>query len=114
MTNPTECKYCGCEEVMTATDSGIVFRCWSTYLTEDDYWNVSNNCGAKCAVRLVELRERIQRALKRLETATRFELVRDDHVAYMKGRDSWGNWLDVIEVEQAIEILKGKTDGQTE
>ena len=67
---PTECKYCGCEEVMTATDSGIVFRCWSTYLTEDDYWNVSNNCGARCAVQLVELRERVQRAVEVLDDIT--------------------------------------------
>ena len=111
---PTECKYCGCEEVATKTDSEIVFRCWSSCVIEDDYWTVSNNCGARCAVQLVEMRERVQRAVEVLEGATRFELVKDDYSAYMKGRDSWGNWLDVIEVEQAIEILKGETDGQTD
>ena len=53
MNQPTECKYCGCEEIATTTDSEIVFRCWSSYLTADDYWTVSNNCGARCAVQLV-------------------------------------------------------------
>lgn len=70
MTNPTKCKYCGCEEVATKTDSEIVFRCWSSYLSADDYWTVSNNCGARCAVQLVESRERVQRAVGMLDDIT--------------------------------------------
>ena len=67
---PNECKYCGCEEVATKTDSEIVFRCWSSYVVEDDHWNVSNNCGARCAVQLVELRGRIQRVVEVLDDIT--------------------------------------------
>lgn len=114
MTKPSECKYCGCEEIRSETNSAIHFKCFSSYWHDGDEWNIATNCAAKCAVQLVELRERIQRALERLETATRFELVRDEYGAYMKGRGSWGNWLDVIEVEQAIEILKGETDGKAD
>jgi hypothetical protein len=60
-------------------------------------------------VEIMQSRERIKQALQRLETATRFELVKDDYGAYMKGRGSWGNWLDVIEVEQAVAILRGNS-----
>ena len=67
---PNECKYCGCEEVATKTDCEIVFRCWSSYVVEDDHWTVSNNCGARCAVQLVELRERVQRAVEVLDDIT--------------------------------------------
>ena len=70
MDRPTECKYCGCEEVATKTDSEIVFRCWSSYLSADDYWNVSNNCGARCAVQVVEMRERVQRAVEAMDDIT--------------------------------------------
>ena len=90
---PTECKYCGCEEVATKTDSEIVFRCWSSYVTEDDHWTVSNNCGARCAVQLVELRERIQRA-----------------VELLKGQDA----VPAMGVDQVIEILEGETDGKAD
>jgi len=141
MNRPTECKYCGCEEIATTTDSEIVFRCWSSYLTADDYWTVSNNCGARCAVQLVELRERIQqdiefmkareanfvtalrsrlrtlnerikRAVEVLEGATRYDFI----ASYMPHMDkrSDGEFLEHEQAEQVIEILKGETDGQTD
>jgi hypothetical protein len=141
MNQPTECKYCGCEEIATTTDSEIVFRCWSSYLTADDYWTVSNNCGARCAVQLVELRERIQqdiefmkareanfvtalrsrlrtlnerikRAVEVLEGATRYDFI----ASYMPHMDkrSDGEFLEHEQAEQVIEILKGETDGQTD
>jgi hypothetical protein len=135
MNQPTECKYCGCEEIATTTDSEIVFRCWSSYLSEDDYWTVSNNCGARCAVQLVELRERIQqdiefmkareanfvtalrsrlrtlnerikRAVEVLEGATRFDVISWDGGVSRDPSDGGGE-VDADVVDQAIEILKG-------
>jgi len=135
MNQPTECKYCGCEEIATTTDSEIVFRCWSSYLSEDDYWTVSNNCGARCAVQLVELRERIQqdiefmkareanfvtalrsrlrtlnerikRAVEVLEGATRFDVIPWDGGVSRDPSDGGGE-VDADVVDQAIEILKG-------
>jgi hypothetical protein len=135
MTKPSECKYCGCEEVATKTDCEIVFRCWSSYLSEDDYWTVSNNCGARCAVQLVELRERIQqdiefmkareanfvtalrsrlrtlnerikRAVAVLEGATRFDVIPWDGGVSRDPSDGGGE-VDADVVDQAIEILKG-------
>ena len=141
MNQPSECKYCGCEEVATKTDCEIVFRCWSSYLSEDDYWTVSNNCGARCAVQLVELRERIQqdiefmkareanfvtalrsrlrtlnerikRAVEVLEGARRYDFV-DGYLPCMSRRSD-GEFLEHEQAEQVIEILKGETDGQTD
>jgi len=138
MNQPTECKYCGCEEVATKTDCEIVFRCWSSYLSEDDYWTVSNNCGARCAVQLVELRERIQqdiefmkareanfvtalrsrlrtlnerikRAVAVLEGATRFDVIPWDGGVSRDPSDGGGE-VDADVVDQAIEILKGERD----
>ena len=100
MTKPTECKYCGCEEVATKTDSEIVFRCWSSYLSADDYWTVSNNCGARCAVQLVELRGRVQQA--------------DQDIEFMKAREA--NFVTALRsrlrtlnerVKRAVEVLEG-------
>jgi len=135
MNQPTECKHCGCEEIATTTDCEIVFRCWSSYLSEDDYWTVSNNCGARCAVQLVELRERIQqdiefmkareanfvtalrsrlrtlnerikRAVAVLEGATRFDVIPWDGGVSRDPSDGGGE-VDADVVDQAIEILKG-------
>lgn len=108
MNQPTECQHCGLHATWHIDDD-TVFACGTIYAGRGSYWNQSTGC-----VEIMRSRERIQRALQRLETATRFELVKDDYGAYMKGRDSWGNWLDVIEVEQAIEILKGETDESAE
>ena len=107
MEKPNECKYCGCGEVATKTDSEIVFRCWSSYVVEDDYWTVSNNCGARCAVQLVELRANVQRAVEVLEGATRFDFV----ASYMPHMDkrSDGEFMEYEQAEQALEILRGNS-----
>ena len=70
MGGPIECKHCGCGDIRSKTDSRIVFRCWSSYLPADDLWTVSNNCGSRCAVQLVELRERVQTAIGVLDNIT--------------------------------------------
>ena len=107
MIQPTECKHCGLHATWHIDDD-TVFSCGTIYAGRGGYWNQSTGCEE-----IMRSRERVQRALKRLETATRFHLVRDDHGAYLKGGIG-GGWLDVIEVEQAIEILKGETDGKAD
>lgn len=114
MSGPIECKWCGCEEVATKTDSEIVFRCWSSYVVEDDYWTVSNNCGARCAVQLAELRERVQRAAEVLEGAERHEMVIDQN-----GDIDWveipeGTVMLSAPANEAIAILKGETGGKAD
>lgn len=101
---PEACKYCGCEEVATKTDSEIVFRCWSSYVVEDDYWTVSNNCGARCAVQLVEMRERVQRAVAVLEGSDRIMMMLDDDdedVSFV---------IPATDVDRAVGILGGEED----
>lgn len=113
---PTECKWCGCRDIereAPVMQSLIVsFACGT--MSDTDAGGTRWLRDQRCAGPVGRLYKRIQRALQRLETATRFELVKDDYGAYMKGRDSWGNWLDVIQIEQAIEILKGETDEQAD
>jgi len=70
MTRPTECKYCGCSEIRSETDSAIHFRCFSSYWHDGDEWNIATNCAAKCAVQLVELRATVQRAVEVLDDIT--------------------------------------------
>ena len=103
MNQPTECKHCGLHATWHIHEDTF-FACGTIYAGRGDYWNQSTGC-----VEIMQSREKIKRAIEVLEGATRFELVKDDYGAYMKGRDSWGNWLDVIEVEQAIEILRGNS-----
>ena len=101
---PTECKYCGCEEVATKTDSEIVFRCWSSYVVEDDHWTVSNNCGARCAVQLVELKEQVQRAIEVMEGGDRIMMMLDDDdedVSFV---------VPATDVDRAVGILGGEED----
>ena len=107
MDRPTECKYCGCEEVAAKTDSEVVFRCWSSYVVEDDYWSVSNNCGARCAVQLVEMRERVTRTVEVLEGARRYDII-TGYESYMERRSD-GEFIEHEEADQALEILRGNS-----
>ena len=108
--NPTECKYCGCEEVATKTDSEIVFRCWSSYVVEDDYWTVSNNCGARCAVQLVELRERVQRAVEVLEGARRIcVVISDGNDDPIESEHDGVIYVESTEADRAAAILRGNS-----
>ena len=111
--HPAKCRYCGCEEVVTKTDSEIVFQCRSSYMSADEYWTVSGNCVVRCAVKLVKLRANVQQAVEVLEGATRYsgDLVENDQYgAYMQSGTN-GERLDTIEVDRAIAILKGGDDG---
>ena len=107
---PNECKHCGCEEVATKTDSEIVFRCWSSYVIEDDYWTVSNNCGARCAVQLVELRERVQRAVEVLEGARRIcVVISDENDDPIESEHDGVIYVESTEADRAAAILRGNS-----
>ena len=103
---PTECKYCGCREIRSETDSAIHFKCFSSYWHDGDEWNIATNCAAKCAVQLVELRERVQRAVAVLEGAERFDCEALDGSTCRERHDGGGE-VDADIVDQVIEILKG-------
>ena len=67
---PKECKYCGCDKFNADSVSMTRFRCGSSYWPQDEMWQVANGCAAKCAVQLVELRQRVQRAVEVLDDIT--------------------------------------------
>ena len=98
---PNECKYCGCGEIRSETDSAIHFKCFSSYWHDGDEWNIATNCAAKCAVQLVELRERIQQA--------------DHDIEFVKAREA--NAVTALKsrlrtlnerIQRAVEMLKGQ------
>ena len=106
MVTPTECKHCGLHAVWH-TDDNTLFACGTIYVGRGDYWNRFTAC-----VEIVQSRDRIQRALKRLETATRYRgdlAENDQYGAYMRSSTSSG-WCDAIELEKVIEILRGGDD----
>ena len=74
MTNPSECKYCGCNKFNADSVSMTRFRCGSSYWPQDEMWQIANGCAAKCAVQLVELRERVQQAVEALDNITAADL----------------------------------------
>lgn len=67
---PTKCKYCGCDKFNADSVSMTRFRCGSSYWPQDEMWQVANGCAAKCAVQLVELRERVQQAIGMIDDIT--------------------------------------------
>lgn len=115
MNRPNKCKWCGAgvgPEPLSLLF--IRYECRSSFWIQPNEWQMSQGCAFVAANQVDQYRDRIQRALDELRAATRFELVRDEHGAYMKGRNSWGNWLDVIEIEKVVKILEGENDEQTE
>lgn len=87
---PTECKYCGCEKFNADSVSMTRFRCGSTYWPHDDIWQISNGCAHKCAVQLVELRERVQTAIGVLDgiTSDAWEEGLQDATRILRGNSS--------------------------
>ena len=111
---PNECKYCGCDKFNADSVTMTRFRCGSSYWPQDEMWQVANGCAAKCAVQLVELRERVQRAVEVLEKAERHEMVIDQNGDI--------DWVDIPEgtmmlsapANEATAILKGEEDDESD
>ena len=105
---PTECKYCGCNKFNADSVTMTRFRCGSSYWPQDEMWQIANGCAAKCAVQLVELRERVQRAVEVLEGANQIMMMLDDDdedVSFV---------VESQTVSHAIEILGGEEDDETD
>ena len=108
--NQTECKYCGCKEVATKTDSEIVFQCWSSYIVSGGLWCFSSNCGSRCAVQLVELRERVQRAVEVLEGARRIcVVISDDNDDPIESEHDGVIYVESTEADRAAAILRSNS-----
>ena len=82
---PNECIWCGLE-LLDDTTHDTIFACGTVQHPRSDCWSQSTGCEE-----IMRSRERIKRAVEVLEGAERCN----------------GGWLDVIEVDQAIAILKG-------
>ena len=104
---PTKCKYCGCEEVATKTDSEIVFFCGSSRIVSVGLWRFSINCGARCVEQLVELRGQVQQAIEILRgnclespdsaPVTTDDLAASDYYEAVRQRVPWMTSIEHIE-----------------
>ena len=108
MNQPTECKHCGLHATWHIHEDTF-FACGTIYAGRGDYWNQSTGC-----VEILQSRKRIQRAVVVLEGAERIEPVIDQHGGI--------DWLDIPEgtmmlsetANQAIAILKGEEDDESD
>ena len=103
---PKECKYCGCEEVAETFAEFVYFRCGTTYWPESGMWTGAGKCVGRCAERLRELRERVQRAVEVMEGATRFDVIPWDG-GVCRDPSNGGGEVDADIVDQVLEILRG-------
>lgn len=103
--NPTECKHCGLHAVWHIDDDTF-FACGTIYAGIGAYWNQSTGCEE-----ILRSRERIQRAIEVLETAVRQDFI-IGYLSYMEKRSD-GEFMEYEQAEQAIKILKGGDNGQT-
>jgi len=108
--NPTECKYCGCSDIRSETDSAIHFKCFSSYWHDGSEWNIATNCAARCAVQLVELRERVQRAVDALKKAKRYTVTPGPRNTLDWDRNPDGSVTDSAAVDEALAILEGERE----
>ena len=86
---PVRCKFCGCDAIRAESLSIVYFMCDTVFWPDENDWNVSNNCAVKCSAQLVNLRERIKRAVEAL-----------DDIAF-------GAWDEAL--QNATRILRGNS-----
>ena len=101
--SPSECKYCGCEEVATKTDSEIVFQCWTSVVL-DNGWSQSPEC------KLKGLEDRIQRATDTLKAAKRYTVSPKTPRSIRWEETVDGIVTDSAAVDEAIAILEGERE----
>lgn len=101
---PTECKYCGCSDVLTSSEAFVYFRCGTAYWPGTSQWTYANKC---VETRAKTLEERIQRAVEVLEGANQImmTLEDDEEVSFV---------VESQTVSHAIEILEGEEDDKSD
>ena len=111
---PTECKWCGCgdiEDQSSCMQSVIVtFACGS--MSDVEISETRWLRDSRCAGQVGDLYKRIQRAVEVLETAVRRDFI-IGYSSYMEKRSD-GEFMEYEQAVQAIEILKGGDNGQTD
>lgn len=108
--NPNECKYCGCDKFNADSVTMTRFRCGSSYWPKDEMWQIANGCAAKCAVQLVELRERIQRAVEVMERARRIcVVISDGNDDPIESEHDGVIYVESTEADRAAAILRGNS-----
>ena len=109
---PSECKWCRCDTYVTDCDALRHFRCGSAYWPGTDSWTYTGECVGKCVSRAVASESRIWRALTLLKSAERYDTDEVDPETWCG--DDVAQAVDADCVDQVIQILEGKSDGETD
>ena len=110
MNRPTECRWCGCGDVLASTNDGVMFSCrshWKTHhLWGSPVWIHSSECSDG-------LRDRIRKSIDTLKNATRYRVTPVSRTAVDWDRNSDGPVTDSAAVDEALAILEGERDETT-
>ena len=56
MTKPSECRWCGAEQIISPRPGSIYFGCWTDYDTTVNAWNQDEACVKRMAAQAEILR----------------------------------------------------------
>lgn len=101
MTNPTECRWCGCG--VRSRGQFTTFQCWTSVVL-DNGWSQSPEC------KLKGLEDRIKRAVDTLKSASRYRVTPVSRIHVEWDTDDDGPVTDSVAVDEALAILEGERD----
>ncbi len=110
MSRPDKCKWCGCDEVVTETLVMTAFRCFSSYWSDNQQWDLSEACAMKCAGQVLQLRQRMAAAVEALKTIDRYSIEGVYDFGAIGKYDKLGDWVHFEDLEAVVAILEGKGD----
>ena len=113
MTEPTECKWCGAETIISPWPNQIYFGCWTSYVVASGEWDQGETCVERMAAQTEILRDRIRQAVAALQAIQRHEVT-----PYTSRQVSWertpdGPWVLQRDVEAVVDDLVRTLEGET-
>ena len=113
MAKPTECKWCGCRELITYYDVLQHFRCGSAYWPGNNEWTSKEKCRERMASQAEILRDRIRQAVEALGAIQRHEVTPYSSRQVSWERTSDGPWVLQRDVEAVVDDLVRVLEGET-
>ena len=113
MNEPSECKWCGADHLISPQLNMIYFGCWTGYDTSVDEWDQAKPCVDRMAEQAKILRERVRQAVETLQAIQRHEVTPYTSRQVSWERTSDGLWVLQREVEAVVDDLVRVLEGET-
>ena len=113
MNEPSECKWCGADHLISPQLNMIWFECWTYYDTSVDAWNQDEACVDRMAEQAKILRERVRQAVEALLAIQRHEVTPYNNRHVNWEQTSVGPWVLQREVEAVVDELVRTLEGET-